>query len=99
MIGKLKAIMITMDCAGNIVDYDVLSIKIPLLTSRKKVMQFILKNPSRMKASLELNALKENVLLYDFETWHGKDNNVLVITYKLRDLRTLGVGKGLLILG
>lgn len=98
MIGKLKAIMITMDCAGNIVDYDVLSIKIPLLTSRKKVMQFILKNPSRMKASLELNALKENVLLYDFETWHGGDN-ALVITYNLRALNTFGVGKGLLILG
>ena len=99
MIGKLKASMITMDCKDNVIDHDVLSIKIPLIMSRKKAIRFISRNSSRIKAYLNLNALKENVLLYDFETWYGKDNNTLIITYKLRDLRTLGVGKGILILG
>ena len=98
MIGKLKAIMITMDLDGNIVQYDVLSIKISLTMTRKKAMQSILKNPSRIKTYLNLNALKENILLGDFKTLYNKDNT-MAISYKIHDLNTFCVSRGILILG
>lgn len=97
MIGRLRATMITMDHDGNVVDHSVFAIKIPVFMSSRKAVRRIKDNPARMECYLNMNSLKDNILLSNFKTEYNE--KTLCITYNVRDIATLALGKGMLILG